>query len=311
MHNVRRQGVFTLSLDCEGQWGMADNRPFVESGVINDRSLKAAYTFLLNVLDECGLIATAAFVSSFAVGEEIVRENLGPLEQLATLNPRWFASMMTALKTKAFGGWNGREFYRAMSAAGFEMAWHGATHLPLTSATSAQSVALELELASRHFAALNHTPRTIVFPRNLIGHLDQLRQFGFENYRDGLAQGKSGRVTNLLREFVPFARCDQTPPRRQGGWRVARPGAFLNWPSGGRALVPVALTVIRWKAMLRDAADHGGDVHMWFHPHNLITAPSMQTSFAEIIRFAGELVKTGHLKNLTIAGSLDDATRAE
>jgi hypothetical protein len=212
---------------------------------------------------------------------------------------------MTAFQTNAVGGWNGREFYRAMSAAGFEMAWHGATHLPLTAATSAQSVNLELELASRHFAALNVFPRTIVFPRNLIGHLDQLRQFGFENYRDGLAKGRSGRVANLLREFDPFARCDRTPARRQEGWRVARPGAFLNWPSGARALVPVALTVIRWKSMLRDAADHGGAVHMWFHPHNLITAPAMRASFAEIMRFAAELVKCGHLENLTIAESLD------
>lgn len=37
------QGVFTLSLDCEGLWGMADNRHVMTSGTINATSLDDAY----------------------------------------------------------------------------------------------------------------------------------------------------------------------------------------------------------------------------------------------------------------------------
>jgi len=41
-------------------------------------------------------------------------------------------------------------------------------------------------------------------------------------------------------------------------------------------------------------------VHMWFHPHNFITAPQMKISFEEIARFAGDLVRNNDLINLTI-----------
>ena len=37
------QGSFTLSLDCEGLWGMADNREILSRGLINDESLRMAY----------------------------------------------------------------------------------------------------------------------------------------------------------------------------------------------------------------------------------------------------------------------------
>ena len=56
--------------------------------------------------------------------------------------------------------------------------------------------------------------------------------------------------------------------------------------------------------MLRDAANHGGIVHMWFHPHNFITAPRMRDLFIEIIRYAGELTRSGGLLNLTISESV-------
>jgi hypothetical protein len=68
-----------------------------------------------------------------------------------------------------------------------------------------------------------------------------------------------------------------------------------------RSLVPVAVTIQRWKSLLRSAAAQGGYVHMWFHPHNLITAPAMKVAFAEIMREVGRMVRTGDLVNLTMA----------
>lgn len=308
--NRPKRGVFTLSLDCEGLWGMADNRAVVSAGAIDDAALQAAYDGILAVLQENRLVATAAFVTCFASETEALRENLDLFERLAALEPQWFAAILSALKSGELNGWRGARFYRDMAAAGMEMAWHGATHLPLSAETSGEAVALDLELAARLFSALGSRPRTIVFPRNRVGHLDALRAAGFEVYRDAPRQGRLGRIVNLLKEFDLASGCDRRPARIQGGWRVCRPGAFLNWPSGARALVPISVTVRRWKAMLRDSAEHGGDVHMWLHPHNLITAPEMMVSFAEIMRYAGELTRTGDIDNSTIAQTvafLDDA----
>ena len=90
-------------------------------------------------------------------------------------------------------------------------------------------------------------------------------------------------------------------PMRQGGWNVSSSGFFLNWPSGVRSLVPVSVTVSRWKSLLRSAVEQGGYVHMWFHPHNLITAPAMQSTFAQIMNEVGQLVRSGDMVSLTMS----------
>jgi hypothetical protein len=52
--------------------------------------------------------------------------------------------------------------------------------------------------------------------------------------------------------------------------------------------------------LLQSAAERGGYVHMWFHPHNLITAPAMKVAFAQIMCFVCDLVKSGDMINLTM-----------
>ncbi|MFY9658773.1 MAG: polysaccharide deacetylase family protein [Methylocystis sp.] len=302
--NGRSRGVFTLSLDCEGLWGMADNAAMVSSGAITDASLAEAYEVILRALGQNELVGTAAFVSAFACEETVLRENLALFDRLDALDPKWFSSIVSRLKTGALDGWRGAKYYRAMAAAGHEMAWHGATHQSLWDGASEESIELELDLAERLFETLGQRPETVVFPRNCVGHLPALKQAGFKTYRDSPGHGMLSRMANLLGELNAFAGCEMVPAKLTDGWRVCRPGNFLNWPSGARAVVPLAVTIARWKSMLRDAAQRGGHVHMWFHPHNLITAPAMRDSFEAIIGFAGELTRTGDLTNLTMAQSV-------
>lgn len=280
---------------------MADQDHIVNAGIINNASLKSAYAFLLNTLDKRDLRATAAFVTCFAADPAALRDNLSLFEKMATLNPHWFANVLPALRNGALDGWTGVEFYRSMSAAGHEMAWHGATHLSLSDQTTTDALALEMELASRLLPALGCLPRTIVFPRNQIGHLSWLRNWGFETYRASAPGGLTDRMWALLNEWNIVARHVAEKPRVMNGWHVSPEGHFLNWPSGARALVPVSVTVRRWKSLLRTAVERGGYVHMWFHPHNLITAPVMRVAFEEIMRFVGELVRSGDMVNLTMA----------
>ena len=301
----QKQAAFTLSLDCEGLWGMADNSYAVRSGEINDRSLKVAYEFILRTLQQNGLKTTAAFVTCFAAEVDLLRDQLHLIEQLALLCPGWFTWILPALRQHKFDGWQGASFHRSMSSAGFEMAWHGATHLSLSDQTSDRAVTLEMELATRMFGSLGYTPKTIIFPRNETGHLSQLRFGGFASYRDRPAGGKFNRLTGLLNEWNVWDWGSIDKPTMREGWWVSPAGHFLNWPSGGRALVPISTTIRRWKSILRNAARHGGYAHMWFHPHNLITAPTMKIAFEEIARFAGELVKGGDLVSLTIAEAND------
>ncbi len=280
---------------------MANNSAVIRSGVIDDARLRAAYEFIIRILSDNALNSTAAFVTCFAAEVDLLLEQIPLIEQLAALRPEWFTWILPALRQGKLDGWRGASFYRSMSSAGFEMAWHGATHLSLSEETPAHAVKLEIELASRLFPTLGDTPRTIVFPRRATGHLLQLRCAGFNSYRDPRSDGKFSRLGDLVNEWNIWDRGSADRPVMREGWCISPAGHFLNWPSGARALVPISATVCRWKSMLRNAVRHGSYVHMWFHPHNLITAPSMKIAFEEIARFAGQLIKSGDLVSLTIA----------
>lgn len=292
---------FTLSLDCEGLWGMADQPDVVNAGVICDASLAQAYGLISRVLDANELKATCAFVSAFAAGPEALRANLDVLHELLSHSPEWFFQAMRAIESSRFDGWFGSIYFEKLRAAGHEMAWHGATHLSLADQTTANAVELELQLANRLFTALGHTPKTIVFPRNQVGHLAYLQRAGFETYRASPSDGFAGKLSSLANEWNVWDSRVQARPWPQQGWWVSPAGYFLNWPSGARALVPVGVTVSRWQSLLHSAVEMGGYVHMWFHPHNLITAPAMQGAFEQILDEVGERVRAGDLACLTMS----------
>ena len=297
---VTRAG-FTLSLDCEGLWGMADHAKVVNAGLICDASLAQAYGLISRLLDVNAIKATCAFVSAFAAGAEVMRSQFTLLRELTSQSPAWFAHALPAIEHGRIDGWFGEAFYSELRTAGHEMAWHGATHLSLADHTSADAVELELQLAARLFEALGHSPQTIVFPRNLVGHLDQLQRAGFQTYRAGPPAGFTGRLAGLINEWNVLDGRVQARPIKQHGWHVSPAGFFLNWPSGARSLVPIAVTVSRWKSLLRAAVEQGGYVHMWFHPHNLITAPAMQGAFEQIMNEVGQLVRSGDMASLTMS----------
>ena len=292
---------FTLTLDCEGLWGMADQPSVVNAGLICDASLAQAYGLISRVLQVNRLKATCAFVSAFAAGPKALRAHILLLRELAFQSPAWFAQVLPAIEGGRTDGWFGAAFYSQLRAAGHEMAWHGATHLSLADHTSANALELELQLAAHLFEALGHSPQSIVFPRNLVGHLDQLQRAGFQTYRARPPTGFTGRLAGLINEWNVLDDRVQAKPHTQHGWHISPAGFFLNWPSGARSLVPIAVTVSRWQSLLRAAVEQAGYVHMWFHPHNLITAPAMQGAFEQIMNDVGQLVRSGDMASLTMS----------
>jgi peptidoglycan/xylan/chitin deacetylase (PgdA/CDA1 family) len=305
------RGAFTLSLDCEGLWGMADQARVISNRVICAASLGAAYRLIAEALDRHGLRATCAFVSAFAAKPAVLLDNLRILRDLASESPAWFQHVVPALERGEYDGWFGHEFHEALRSAGHEMAWHGGTHLPLSVETPAPAVELELKLTRLLLTALGDRPETIVFPRNLVGQLPRLRDAGFRTYRAGSAHGKVAKAARLMSEWNVWDDRVGTLPYLKDCWLVSPPGFFLNWPKGVRRLVPVQVTVARWKSLLHHAAAKGGYVHMWFHPHNLITAPAMGVAFEQVLAEVGRLVRSGDLANVTMAEAHSHFGQAE
>lgn len=296
----RRTGAFTLSLDCEGLWGMADNLKVVNANIINSASLALAYDTLLSTLDKNQIKSTAAFVTCFASPFEALVEQKELLNSMAQLNPIWFKNIIQALETQKTEGWSGNLFYKQFCRYDHEIAWHGTTHQCLGDTTQKASIDLELELTSKLLGSLGTNPQTVIFPRNQVGHLDSLSNYGFKTYREGRTISKVGRVANLLNEFNVVSKGSMVLPKFQNHWNVSPSGFFFNWPSGARAIVPDSVTIGHWQSMLKHTAQNGGYLHMWFHPHNVITAPRMINTFKSVMGYVGELIKSGDLVSITM-----------
>lgn len=302
MHSATlKNAEFTLSLDCEGLWGMADQDVVVQSKQITQASLGEAYRLIFETLDRNNVKATMAFVTCFAAGKEAIQTHREIFNQLTCVNPSWFRNIIQSFVGNDFDGWEGNKFFLEARRYGHEIAWHGTTHQSLHDSAKRESIDLELQLTASLFKELDIEPQSIVFPRNIIGQLTPLRDFGFNCYRDALPGGFVNRIKNLANEFNMLDSAVEVTDQVSGAWKISPAGQFLNWPSGARSMVPTAVTVRKWKSLLGAAVKNGGRVHMWFHPHNLITAPAMADSFVQIMDEVGRLSKSGDLSVTTMA----------
>lgn len=149
--------------------------------------------------------------------------------------------------------------------------------------------------------------RSFVFPRNVEGHHELLREHGFVAYRGPDPMWFRGfghyarRAANLLDQAValdpPVARPSESLP---GLWNI--PGSMLLMSHQGlRRLITFAAQLAKAKAGLRRAVEEGGVFHLWSHPFNFARerAPMLRLLEA-IIAYAADLRKRGLLDITTM-----------
>ncbi|MBK6570393.1 hypothetical protein [Candidatus Aalborgicola defluviihabitans] len=270
-------GIFILSLDCEGKWGIADQLNESHREFLSDARLRVAYASVVALLDQFGLSATFAFTSLFTLPPNQLRALPG--EEISYRLP-YTVSAFNDFKLGLFEGWSA-PWARDMVTSRHEIACHGVTHTPWDSMDEEQAK-FELALVS---LTENHT---FVFPRNRVRHLELLSRAGFRGYR--LAPSERSRVLSLMSEFNIFAAAEKNPS-------IVAPqsipaGYFINWLSGLRRSVPLGCTRLRVRHILEDAARSCGVAHFWTHPENIATAPetllNLRTVLEEVARLRAQ-----------------------
>ncbi|HLL32019.1 MAG TPA: hypothetical protein VK403_13595 [Allosphingosinicella sp.] len=294
-------GTFIVSLDCEGKWGMADGlQPYHRQ--LTDSALARAYESLISIFARHDIAATFAYVMAFTLTpeeREILRGSLEPQEGEA--DP-WMRHFWDARARGDIEGWFQPQALEIVRQDGrHEIACHGFCHRPLgDSSISEAGARAELRAADAVARIKGLTPSTFIFPRNEVGHLDVLREAGFLGYRELLARpgGKLGKAIRLAEEFNVRPRPQRSKPPRADGLVPIPAGYFFNWRFGARARVPVAATLARWKHLI-DRSAEGGVVHLWLHPHNLITAPATRPPLEAVLAHAARRRDEGRLRILT------------
>lgn len=292
-------GSFILSFDCEGKWGMADLLdPFLQSH-LTDQALASAYDRLAGLLARYDVAATFAYVMAFTLtpAERAGFRQLSP--EATGGGDAWMAHYWGNITKGYREGWFQPHALDVIRADGrHEIACHGFCHRPLSDdLISEEDARAELEAAEAVARLKGVTLRTMIFPRNMVGHLSVLQEKGYLGYRALLPRpgGGVGRLVRLAEEFNIWAAPQPVEAPQPGGLVRIPAGFFFNWRFGLRRRVPLAVTVKRWTNLLDRVSRDGGVTHLWLHPHNVITAPDTLHSLEKVLAHVARLRDKGRL----------------
>ena len=272
--------TFILSFDCEGKWGVADLLATEHARQLSDERLIEGYRAILRLLDEYDVAATFAFVGAFAQTRSAYARIAPALEQMASRYPDYLGPAVRDIEQSAGDGWHGDHLVELVcdSPVGHEIALHGVTHVPWT-AMDRHGLDTEMSLFKSLEGPVGQS-RTFVYPRNLVAHSEALAEHGFAGFRS--ARPQRSRARSLLSEFNLLAAPDH--PDAGAGIVAIPAGYFLNWRHGVRRLVPPAVTAMRARRLLGEAARSGGIVHYWLHPENVVSAPATLPLLGSLLR---------------------------
>jgi peptidoglycan/xylan/chitin deacetylase (PgdA/CDA1 family) len=283
-------GIFILSLDCEGKWGVADHLNDWHQKQLNDSRLKEAYTGITALLHTLGMSATFAFTELFTLSADELMKL--PIDEIVERLP-YSKAAFSNIRAGSFEGWSA-PWVKDLVSARHEIACHGVTHTPWDNMNEAQAC-FELSLVSRR------SGQTFIFPRNRISHLDILMREGFKGYR--LPPADRSRLSSLVSEFDISASAEQNPLVLP--LQPIPAGYFINWRSGLRKIIAPSWTRLRARRILKDAVKSNGVAHFWTHPENIASAPSTLSNLRAILEEAALLRNEGKIICMTQAQYCD------
>jgi len=312
------KGAFTLSLDFELIWGTVDlfgperfrEACEIEREIVVDRLLALLEEFEIRatwcILGH--LLLPACRRSGGRAHPEIVRP------RHAWVRGDWLQHDPCTDEARAplFYGRSLVEKIRACRVPQ-EIGSHSFSHAIFSDAgCSREAAASELQASAAAAGELGLELRSFAFPRNGVGHVDLLPEFGFTSYRGPAPSWyeRSEPPTRLQRlahlwSVLAAATPPVVAPVPAGHGLANVPASMIYFPMhGARRHIPMSRRVRRARKGLDAAVRTGRVFHLWFHPTNLADAPeAMFRGLREVFTIVRGLRQAGRLSIETM-GSL-------
>lgn len=278
-------GYFVLSLDTELAWGYFDKARARRELFSKDGSTeRQAVTRLLALCDEHEVSATWAMVGHLAVPHSRCSEACPVNSWCGRL------SSYEEIRSEPHPLWYGPDIADKLvaSAGRHELAFHGFSHEVFDEAIMSRERARnEISLWRDAFSYSGVELRSVVFPRNIVGHLDVFAEEGFTAFRSVKPERYGQGRSRLLRKYADHL------------FGLTLPPVHLDLTVGPRRLVDVAASVemfgfnraverrlddMGWQTLrmrriaraVRHAGRVGGTVHLWAHPWEFRTAQDFE-----------------------------------
>ncbi len=296
-----KRGTFIISFDCEGKWGMADKINEHHERMLTNDQLNETYQRLVALLDSYRIKATFAFVGAFVMSPDEFHAHSDWFQDVQIGDRIWLERFRHDIARGCRDGWLNPESLAIVRASPrHEIGSHGFTHLPLGESAITRNEFLNEMAGIRRVAELKNVPfKTLIYPRNDVGYPNDLAAGGIVGYREFLFKQhpKFAGARNILREFNLLQR-SQVYGHSGGVVRIPS-GYFLNWRTGLRRKIPVAVSVQRWSNLIDDADHRGGVVHLWSHPWNFLNGHDQFSLFEQLLERAARAIDAGKIDNLT------------
>ncbi len=323
MNPILPRGVFTLSLDFELVWGSRDLvQDPTQLEEMSRVTRERVFEPLLRMFARYGVVGTWATVGALFLGEGRVEAGClhpdlpGPAH---TWRPNWMAGVPSGTEAE-HPAWYGRTLVERLVEEGQEVGSHAFTHAIFGDPGCSEAVAdAELTRAVAVAADMGITLRSLVFPRNVAGHVHLLKKHGFTCWRGQEAiwyrrPGMPTPVTRLahLADVLRGARPVTTMPRRDahGLWDIPASAVFAPI-DGKRRLIPMRQRVRRAQRGIDAAVARRELCHLYIHPINFGRDPDrMLHGLDRVLAHAARRRDAGTLDILPmgeVASRADDA----
>lgn len=290
------KGVFSISIDLELLWGVWDT---VDTSMVRACTLheRPAIEGILNLLERYEVPATWAFVG------RLLDESRG-FDGLRGSRENWFAPDAVELILKG--------------AVEHEIATHTYGHVYYHE-SGREAVLEDLSRAKEVHEKHGLPFKSLVFPRNQVGHLDVLCEVGIETFRSvdaGLLERCSRYAprlrpaVNLLDKALPTRPPIVSPVVHENGLTELPSSMLLIGRNGMRRVASASALRNKLRLGTEGASERRGLFHLWFHPSNFYFHAETQLELLEsVLSCATRLRSLGRLDILPMA-DVGDLARA-
>jgi peptidoglycan/xylan/chitin deacetylase (PgdA/CDA1 family) len=314
------RAVFVISLDTELAWGSFD-RNGLEKYARYYAQVRKIVADLLAMFETHGIKATWAIVGHLFL-ESCSREGNDNHNHVLQPQYHWHPQ-----------GWLSEDPYSTVDEAPFfyapdvierilsaqprhELASHTFTHAILGDPECTPEVAYsQLHECQQLARQRGREMVSLVFPRNSVGHLDVLCRLGFVSYRGAEENwyNRTATTSKLARlyRYVDKLMAVRPPCYKElwcyreaedQQWLFNLPASMFYPPFGGLwNLVGIGRRVLQAKKGIRQAVTTKSMFHLWFHPFNLATSPTLLEGLDEVLATVNKEMQAGNLASLTMA----------
>jgi hypothetical protein len=306
-----------ISLDLELSWGSFDLSYGDELLKMGRWTHDVGAPNLLKHLTRNGLSATWAIVG--AMMRRVLPDVSGlPEVHYPHFSKPWFSYVPKDGDEKSHPEWFGASLVEMIRNAvpEQEIGFHSFSHVPFGERGMTRERAIaEYRYCAQIAKELGITKSSFVFPRNSVRYLAELRDAGFDCFRDvdrlpmRFANGALNSLGMIWADFAGSTPCMVEPSLKDG--IVSIPGSLLiRYAAGWRKYIPDSSRLRRLRKGLERVRLSRGVFHVWFHPENLYAEwPRVENVVARFLEELGVLVRNGDVRCLTM-GQLASEFRA-